>query len=354
MDISFESPGLAPGAFFRWTSAPRDSPNGRYGISAGGPLLRLDVRRPDHLAPLLGFLSDQLAEVSRRTRKHRAAEIGEPRLHRGIGKGGIDLFVELVDDLCGRVPGCAEAAPRARLKAWQELAHGWEVRQPLPARRRRHRQWTQLVGPNLLYRQRRGAEQNLHLSAKQVSHHGSPATIRHVNQVDPGHHLEKLASNMAGGSDAGRSQIDLARVRLRIGDELGDRLSWNRWIDYHDCGHAHDACNRRDVAEEIEVEPVVKCRVDRVRRGHQEKCVAVSWGTHDRFGADIGAATWAVFYDELLAEPPREPWSDEPRKNVGQSARGRGGDDAHRPRRIGLCPCDARHGWQRDSACGQM
>src|SRR5262249_61030114 len=27
------------------------SPNGRYGTSAGGPLLRLDVRRPDHLAP---------------------------------------------------------------------------------------------------------------------------------------------------------------------------------------------------------------------------------------------------------------------------------------------------------------
>jgi hypothetical protein len=54
-----------------------------------------------------------------------------------------------------------------------------------------------------------------------------PATIRHVNQVDPGHHLEKLASNMAGSSDAGRSQIDLARVRLGIGSELGNCFGRN-------------------------------------------------------------------------------------------------------------------------------
>ena len=31
-------------------------------------LLRLDIGRPDHLAPLLGFLSDELAEVGRRER----------------------------------------------------------------------------------------------------------------------------------------------------------------------------------------------------------------------------------------------------------------------------------------------
>src|SRR5215468_10671145 len=99
---------------------------------------RLDVCCPDYyLAPFLGFVGDELAKVGGRARKRRAAEIGEPRLHRGIGESHIDLLVECVDDLGGRVPGCAEAAPRARLKAWQELAHGWEVRQRLPAHRRR-------------------------------------------------------------------------------------------------------------------------------------------------------------------------------------------------------------------------
>ena len=37
-------------------------------------LLRLDVGRPDHLAPLLGFLNHQLAEFSRRHRHELAAD----------------------------------------------------------------------------------------------------------------------------------------------------------------------------------------------------------------------------------------------------------------------------------------
>src|SRR5262245_60384803 len=126
------------------------------------------------------------------------------------------------------------------------------------------------------------------------------------------------------------------------------------WIYPHDEREANDASDRRDVAEEIEVEPVVKRRVDRVRRAHQEKCVAVRWGTHDRFGADIGAAPWAIFDDELLAEPPREPRSDEPRKNVGRAARSRRGDDTDRPRRIALRVSEPGHCRQRGSAHDQM
>src|SRR5215469_18113899 len=38
------------------------------------PSLRLDVGRPDHLAPLLGFVGHELAEVGGRARKHRPAQ----------------------------------------------------------------------------------------------------------------------------------------------------------------------------------------------------------------------------------------------------------------------------------------
>ena len=86
------------------------SRNGRYGISAAAVAsVCLDVGRPDHLAPLLGFVGDELSEVGGRARKHRAAQIGEPRLHLGIGEAGIDLLVELLDDLGGRVLGRADA-----------------------------------------------------------------------------------------------------------------------------------------------------------------------------------------------------------------------------------------------------
>ena len=60
--------------------------------------LHLDVGGPDHLGPFLGFIADELAEVVRRARKHHAAEVGEPRLHLGIGKRGVDLGVEFLDD----------------------------------------------------------------------------------------------------------------------------------------------------------------------------------------------------------------------------------------------------------------
>ena len=74
------------------------------------------------------------------------------------------------------------------------------------------------------------AEHDLHLSADQVGERGRAAAIGHVNHVDAGHHLEQLAGHMGRGPDAGRRHVDLARIGLGIGDELGNRLGRNRWI----------------------------------------------------------------------------------------------------------------------------
>ena len=63
----------------------------------------------------------------------------------------------------------------------------------------------------------------------------------------------------------GIPHVDLARIGFGIGDEFGNRLSWNRWIDHHHERGADDACNRCDVADEVEVELIVKDGGDRVR-----------------------------------------------------------------------------------------
>ena len=78
--------------------------------------------------------------------------------------------------------------------------------------------------------------------------------------------LNSSPAMMGRGPVAGRRHVDLAGIGLGIGDELGNRLGRNRWIDHHDIGHADDARDRRDVADEIEIELVVERRVDRVRR----------------------------------------------------------------------------------------
>src|SRR5262249_54906386 len=51
-----------------------------WNVGRGSALLHLDVGRPDHLAPLLGFVGDKLAEVRRRACEYRATKFGKPRL----------------------------------------------------------------------------------------------------------------------------------------------------------------------------------------------------------------------------------------------------------------------------------
>ena len=63
----------------------------------------LHARELDHLGPLLGFIGDELSESAGEPANTAAAQVGEACLYLGVGEGGIDLLVELVDDLGGRV-----------------------------------------------------------------------------------------------------------------------------------------------------------------------------------------------------------------------------------------------------------
>src|SRR5262245_14079938 len=73
--------------------------------------VRLGARELDHPGPLLRLVGDEPSEVGGRTRKRCATQISEPRLDVGIGEARIDLFVELVDDVGGRILGNADAIP---------------------------------------------------------------------------------------------------------------------------------------------------------------------------------------------------------------------------------------------------
>src|SRR6266851_1825670 len=75
----------------------------RYQPRAGS--FRLGARDLDYLAPLLGFVGDELGQIGGGAGEHRGAEFGNPRLHLGGRKRGVDLAVELVNNL----GGCARA-----------------------------------------------------------------------------------------------------------------------------------------------------------------------------------------------------------------------------------------------------
>ena len=87
-------------------------------------LFCLDTGRADYLCPFLGIADDELTELSRRVWKRLRAQIGKSGLEFGIGKPGIDLIVELVDDFRRRVPWRAYALPADPLVARHEFATG--------------------------------------------------------------------------------------------------------------------------------------------------------------------------------------------------------------------------------------
>src|SRR5262249_61586440 len=122
----------------------------------------------------------------------------------------------------------------------------------------------------------------------------------------------------------------------------------------HDVRHVVQGRDRRDVADEIEIELVVERRVDRVESTGQEQRVAVGWGTHDRLGGDVAAGSRTVVDDERLTEPLREPLTYQARRDVRTASGREANNDAHRPRWVGLRPSEARDGWERGRASGQM
>src|SRR5260370_27705840 len=64
--------------------------------------LRLDVGGADHLAPLLGVVRNELAELGGRGCIGLQAQIGEPHLELRAGKRLIHELIEDRDDLWGR------------------------------------------------------------------------------------------------------------------------------------------------------------------------------------------------------------------------------------------------------------
>src|SRR5262245_12864660 len=159
---------------------------------------------------------------------------------------------------------------------------------------------------------------------------------------------------MTYGPDPGRGRVDLAGIGLCIVDEGRNRFGWKRWIGQHGLRLPSDTRHGRDVADEIEIELSVECGVDCVSRTDQKERIAVRGRVNDELVGDIGGRAGPVLDDEWLAKTRRQPLSYQPSDDVVSAPSGEANDNTHRPRWIGLCPSDARHGRQRGSARCQM
>src|SRR6516225_541168 len=88
--------------------------------------VRLDVGRPDHLAPFLGVVDNELAELGGRGCIGLQAQIDEPRLELRAGKSLIHELIEDGDDLRRRARRRADPLPTARLVARAQIRRSLE------------------------------------------------------------------------------------------------------------------------------------------------------------------------------------------------------------------------------------
>src|SRR6266436_2422803 len=115
---------------------------------------------------------------------------------------------------------------------------------------------------------------------------------------------------------SGRRHVDLAWIGLRVGDQFGNGLGWNRWMHKNDHRYANDARDRCDIADEVEIELLVERRVYGVWDGGQKQGMPVRRRIDDRFGADVAAGSRPILNHEGLSQPIGKPLADQPRRDV--------------------------------------
>src|SRR5262249_50480821 len=164
----------------------------------------LDVGRPDHLAPLFGFGRNMLSELGWRIGKHDGPQVDKLRFDFRVGERGVGFLVELLDDVPRSVLGRTKTLPPAGLIPRHELANRRNIRQRLRARGGGYCERAQPASPDILNRCDSAGEVALPLPGDEIGDRRPATAIGHVDHVDAGHHLEKLAGQMSPGADARR------------------------------------------------------------------------------------------------------------------------------------------------------
>ena len=124
-------------------------------------------------------------------------------------------------------------------------------------------------------------------------------------------------------------------------------------MEHHDVRRTADAGDRSDITK-IVVELVVERGANRICHAAQEECIAVRRRTQGRLAANIAGGARPVLDDQLLAEPLRQPLTDQPCSEVDRSTCRERRDQPYRTRRIGLRRSEPRHRRQRGSTHCQV
>ena len=208
----------------------------------------------------------------------------------------------------------------------------------------RHRERPHLARLDVRQRGGETGKQRLRLAAEDVGDCRADAAIRDVLEVDAGLYLELLHRQMRERPRTRRTVGELAFVRLRVVDELWQRLHRQRRGNDEDVGRATDHRDGREILDRI-VGQLAHRRIRAVCAhvaDHQR--VAVGRGARGCLRADDAAAAALVLDDDGLAKRLLQAFANRPGDEIDAPARLHRRDDLDRLRRVGpLCHRNAGH-----------
>jgi hypothetical protein len=132
----------------------------------------------------------------------------------------------------------------------------------------------------------------------------------------------------------------LVGIGLQVGDQFGDGVGRNGWIDDQQIRDEGGQRDRREIGLHVERQAFVEARIGgEGRAGRHRDCITVRIGLGCGFGSDVAGRTGPVLDDDGLAEPLGKRSSDDPRRHIGAPPRRVADQNPDRfcgPRRLGV------------------
>jgi hypothetical protein len=155
-----------------------------------------------------------------------------------------------------------------------------------------------------------------------------------VLELDPGALLEQLGAEVLHGAVAGRGVVELARVRLRVGDQLAEGPGRHGRVRQQHLRRVHQQAHRREVLQRVPAEiPHHRRRADVVARVLHQQRVAVRPRPRHRLRPDHAVGAGAVVHHDRAAEALGKRLGQEAGGEVGGAAGGGGHHERDRPAR---------------------
>jgi len=114
-------------------------------------------------------------------------------------------------------------------------------------------------------------------------------------------YFHQLTREMRGGAITGVAERQLARLRTRRREQIGQRIDRRIGLHQEQVGRRANQRDRREIGERIVGQLVVKVRVERVPGGDNDQRVAVRRRLGQRLRCNRAARTGAVLDDDCLA-----------------------------------------------------